>query len=120
MLEAGDLDPRSTNRPLKCRIELLRLCRKCHALDANAGRTVATCKNTPPSGALAALRITFAVEVTNLAQSTESLMDLNLVKTRSVESSVSDSVDTLPLRSRGRVFYDLVITRKWTGTCNAW
>ena len=30
-----------------------------------------------------------------------------------------DSVDTLPLRSRGCVFYDLVITRRWTGTCTA-
>jgi hypothetical protein len=35
-----------------------------------------------------------------------------------VESSVLDGVETVTLRSPGRAFYDLAITRRWTLTCN--
>src|ERR1700684_849552 len=47
--------------------------------------------------------------------------DIHLVKTRKCRIvCLVTSVDTLPLRSRGRIFYDLAITRRWSGTCNVY
>jgi hypothetical protein len=43
----------------------------------------------------------------------------NIAESRCVESLTLGSVDNLPRRSRGRVFYDLTITLRWTGTCSS-
>jgi len=46
-------------------------------------------------------------------------IEYNLPGAGCVESSVFGQCRHSPLRSPVRVFYDLTIARRWTGTCNA-
>lgn len=104
------------------RIEYFWLCGECAPamlLMRTTDGSVSICQPSRPSDPLVALRIAFAREVTSPSWSTEGYWDLNLAKTRCVDSSVFDSVDTPTLRSPGRVFYGLTTIRRWKGTCNA-
>lgn len=69
VLEANDVDPKSTTDPAKRRIELFWLCGEC-APGMDLMRTtdgeVTICQSPRPSGSLVALRIAFAFEVTGL------------------------------------------------------
>ena len=69
VLEANDVDPKSTTDPAKRRIELFWLCGEC-APGMDLMRTtdgeVTICQSPRPSGSLVALRIACAFEVTGL------------------------------------------------------
>lgn len=95
--------------------------RQCRSVESGAWSTVSRRYSAAwSSDPLGALRIALAREVTNPGLKQQRFSGISTSARPDVSNGLSlDSVESLTLRSLGRVFYDLTIIRRWTGTCNA-